>query len=347
MIDLRSDTVTRPTPEMRAAMAAAEVGDDVYGEDPTVNLLERRAAQIFDREAALFVPTGTMGNQIGIRLHTEPGQEVICESRSHILDWEMATAAVFSGCLVRAVATESGTLTWKDIEPVIYGRSSFRASTGLIEIENTANLAGGRCTSLKAMEEIWGHAKDRKIPLHLDGARIFNASTALGIDVKTLTRGFDTVMFCLSKGLGAPVGSMLVGSAELMERARIYRKALGGGMRQVGVLAAAGLIALETMPARLHEDHANARLLAEALAQMEGVAVDLDTVETNIVIFRLTGGLSTSEVVARLKARGILAGTVGTNAIRLVTHYDVDRAACVKAAEALTEEIEASIPVKK
>ena len=347
LIDLRSDTVTRPTPEMRAAMAAAEVGDDVYGEDPTVNLLEKRAAQIFGREAALFVPTGTMGNQIGIRLHTEPGQEVICESRSHILDWEMATAAVFSGCLIRAVATESGTLTWNEIEPVIYQRSSFRAATGLIEIENTANLAGGCCTPLKAMEEIWGHAKDRKIPLHLDGARIFNASTALGVDVKTLTRGFDTVMFCLSKGLGAPVGSMLVGSAELMERARIYRKALGGGMRQAGVLAAAGLIALEKMPARLHEDHANARLLAEALAQMEGVAVDLDTVETNIVIFRLNGGLSAAEVVARLKARGILAGTVGTNAIRLVTHHDVDRAACVKAAEALTEEIEASIPVKK
>ena len=347
LIDLRSDTVTRPTPEMRAAMAAAEVGDDVYGEDPTVNLLEKRAAQIFGREAALFVPTGTMGNQIGIRLHTEPGQEVICESRSHILDWEMATAAVFSGCLIRAVATESGTLTWNEIEPVIYQRSSFRAATGLIEIENTANLAGGCCTPLKAMEEIWGHAKDRKIPLHLDGARIFNASTALGVDAKTLTRGFDTVMFCLSKGLGAPVGSMLVGSAELMERARIYRKALGGGMRQAGVLAAAGLIALEKMPARLHEDHANARLLAEALAQMEGVAVDLDTVETNIVIFRLNGGLSAAEVVARLKARGILAGTVGTSAIRLVTHHDVDRAACVKAAEVLTEEIEASIPVKK
>jgi threonine aldolase len=347
LIDLRSDTVTRPTPEMRAAMAAAEVGDDVYGEDPTVNLLERRAAQIFDREVSLFVPTGTMGNQIAIRLHTEPGQEVICESRSHILDWEMATAAVFSGCLIRAVATESGTLTWNEIEPVIYGRSSFRAATGLIEIENTANLAGGRCTSLKVMEEIWDQAKDRKIPLHLDGARIFNASTALGVDVKTLTRGFDTVMFCLSKGLGAPVGSMLLGSAELMERARIYRKALGGGMRQAGVLAAAGLIALEQMPARLHEDHANARLLAEALAQIEGVAINPDTVETNIVIFRLTGGLNESDVVARLKARGILAGTVGTNAIRLVTHHDVNRAACVKAAEALTEEIEASILVKK
>jgi threonine aldolase len=347
LIDLRSDTVTRPTLEMRAAMAAAEVGDDVYGEDPTLNLLEKRAAETFGREAALFVPTGTMGNQIGIRLHTQPGQEVICESRSHILDWEMATVAVFSGCVIRAVPTESGTLTWKDIEPVIYGRSSFRASTGLIEIENTANLAGGRVTPLRVMEEVWAGAKEHKLPVHLDGARIFNAATALGVDVKTLTRGFDTIMFCLSKGLGAPVGSMLVGSAELIERARIYRKALGGGMRQAGVLAAAGLIALEQMPARLHEDHANARLLAETLAHVEGVIVDREKVETNIVIFKLANGLSAAEIVARMKSRGILAGSVGRDAIRLVTHYDVSRAACMRAAEVLTEEIELVTPVKK
>ncbi|HZB89442.1 MAG TPA: GntG family PLP-dependent aldolase [Terracidiphilus sp.] len=346
MIDLRSDTVTRPTAEMRAAMAAAEVGDDVYGEDPTVNLLEQRAAEIFGREAALFVPTGTMGNQIAIRLHTEPGQEVICESRAHILDWEMAMTAVFSGCLVRAVATESGTLTWKDIEPAIYGRSNFRAATGLIEIENTANLAGGRVTRLDALEEIWAGAKERKLPLHLDGARIFNASTALGVDVKALSRGFDTAMFCLSKGLCAPVGSMLVGSAELMARARVYRKALGGGMRQAGVLAAAGLIALEQMPKRLHEDHANAKLLAEALMHMEGVTIDPATVETNIVIFKLTNGMKPADLVARLKARGILVGAVGPESVRLVTHNDVNRAACLAAAEALTAETEAGVAAK-
>jgi threonine aldolase len=328
---------------MRAAMAAAEVGDDVYGEDPTVNQLERRAAEIFGREAALFVPSGTMGNQIAIRLHTQPGQEVIAESRAHILDWEMATTAVFSGCLVRAVAAERGILTWKQIEPAIYARGSFRAATGLIEIENTANLAGGGCTPLGVLEEIWAGAKERKLPVHLDGARIFNAATALGVDVKTLTRGFDTVMFCLSKGLGAPVGSMLVGSAELMERARLFRKALGGGMRQAGVLAAAGLIALEQGPARLHEDHANARLLAEALSKVEGVEIDLGSVETNIVIFRLTGGVSAAEVAARLKARGILASAFGAAAIRLVTHLDVNRAACETAARALAEEIEALV----
>lgn len=342
IIDLRSDTVTRPTLEMRAAMAAAEVGDDVYGEDPTVNLLEKRAAERFGREAALFVPTGTMGNQIAIRLHTQPGQEVIAESRAHILDWEMATTAVFSGCLVRAVAAERGILKWKHIEPAIYARGAFRAATGLIEIENTANLAGGSCTPLSVLEEIWAGAKERKLPTHLDGARIFNAATALSVDVKALTRGFDTVMFCLSKGLGAPVGSMLTGSAELIDRARLFRKALGGGMRQVGVLAAAGLIALEKGPGRLHEDHANARMLAEALSRMDGVAIDPKSVETNIVIFRLTGKKNAAELVARLKARNILMSAFAPDAIRMVTHLDVDRAACVAAAEALAEEIQAA-----
>ena len=190
------------------------------------------------------------------------------------------------------------------------------------------------------MEEIWTNAKERKLPVHLDGARIFNASTALGVDVKTLTRGFDTVMFCLSKGLCAPVGSMLVGSAELMEQARIYRKALGGGMRQVGVLAAAGLIALEQMPARLHEDHANARLLAEALSHLDCVEIDVDSVETNIVIFKLIGEVSAAELVARLRARGVLMSTVGPNAIRAVTHHDVSRNDCLAAIEALSAEVE-------
>lgn len=342
LIDLRSDTVTRPTLEMRGAMAAAEVGDDVYGEDPTINQLERRAAEIFGREAALFVPTGTMGNQIAIRLHTQPGQEVICEAKAHILDWEMASLSVFSGCLVRAVPTADGILTWDKIEPVIYGRGNFRASTGLIEIENTHNMAGGRITPVPVLEEIWAGAKKRNLPTHLDGARVFNAAVALGVDVKTLTHGFDTVMFCLSKGLCAPVGSMLVGSQEQMDRARIYRKALGGGMRQAGVLAAAGLIALEHMPARLHEDHANARLLAEALSNIEGVAIDPETVETNIVIFRLTGSLTPAELLARLKARGILASSVGPQLVRLVTHRDVSRGDCMVAAQALTEEIEAA-----
>jgi threonine aldolase len=355
IIDLRSDTVTKPTPEMRAAMAAAEVGDDVYGEDPTVNRLEARAAEIFGREAALFVPTGTMGNQIAIRLLTQPGQEVIAESRAHILDYEMATTAVFSGCLIRAVPTERGILTWKDIEPAISHFGGFKAATGLIEIENTANLAGGVCTRMEILEEIWAGAAAHKLPTHLDGARIFNAAVVLRVDVKALTRGFDTVMFCLSKGLGAPVGSMLVGSAELMKRARIFRKALGGGMRQAGVLAAAGLIALEDGPKHLAQDHVNARLLAESVAKIDGVSIDLDSVETNIVVFRLTNhhlpsnapdrAHPAADLVARIKARGVLANALGSDLVRLVTHRDVSREDCVEAVGILSEEAPARVGI--
>ena len=342
IIDLRSDTVTRPSETMRRAMAAAEVGDDVYGEDPTVNLLERRAAEVFGREAALFVASGTMGNQVAIRLHTQPGEEVIAESRAHVMDWEMGTTAVFSGCTIRPIPTDNGILTWKQIEPVVFPKGgAHHAATGLIEIENTHNLAGGRVSDRPILEDILQNAKDRKVPVYLDGARIFNAATALGTDVKTLTRGFDTVMFCLSKGLGAPVGSMLVGSEEQMARARLFRKALGGGMRQAGILAAAGLMALEEGPKRLHEDHANAKLLAEALANIEGVSIDPNSVETNIVIFRLTEGRSAPELAARLKERGVLANAFGPDAVRLVTHLDVNRGACIDAADALAEEIEA------
>ena len=344
-IDLRSDTVTRPTPEMRAAMAAAEVGDDVYGEDPTVNLLERRAAEVFGREAGLFVPSGTMGNQIALRLLTTPGHEIVCDGRAHILDWEMASAAVFSGCLLRTIPTPDGILTWQQIEPCIYARGNFRAATAAVEIENTHNMAGGRITPPEVMDEIVARAHDKGLGVHLDGARIFNAAAALSTDVKTLTRGFDTVMFCLSKGLCAPVGSLLVSSAERIAQARIYRKALGGGMRQAGILAAAGLIALEEMPKRLHEDHANARLLAEALSNIDGVEINPDTIETNIVIFRLADVLTPAELVQRLKARGVLASQVGPQLMRLVTHRDVSRGHAIRAAEILTEEIEAATTI--
>lgn len=350
LIDLRSDTVTRPTPAMRAAMAAAEVGDDIYGEDPTINLLESRAAEIFGREAAVFVPSGTMGNQIALRLHTRPNQEIVCESRAHILDWEMAMAATFSGCLIRAVASPAGYLTWEQIAPVLHAKgSTFSAATGLIELENTANLAGGIVIPLAVMEEVCHEAHKRNLPVHLDGARIFNAATTLGGDifanVRTLTRSFDTVMFCLSKGLCAPVGSMLVGSKDAIEEARVYRKALGGAMRQAGVLAAAGLIALEEMTLRLHEDHANARLLAESLVKLPEVELDLAAVETNILIFSLKSR-SANNVVLDLKRRGILAGATGPKSLRLVTHHDVDQAACLRAAEIIAEVLEpASVTV--
>ncbi|MGI8770583.1 MAG: low-specificity L-threonine aldolase [Acidobacteriaceae bacterium] len=336
-IDLRSDTVTQPTAEMRRAMGEAEVGDDVYGEDPTVNRLEARAAAIFGREAAIFVPTGTMGNQIAIRLHTRQGQEVICEQRAHIVDWEMAMVSAFSGCQLRQVEGERGVLRWEQIERVIAGPIYYRAQTGLISLENSHNMAGGTVTPLPVLEEIWAGARERGLPLHLDGARVFNAAAALGMPVAELTRGFDTVMFCLSKGLCAPVGSMLVGSRALIERARAVRKMLGGGMRQAGVLAAAGLIALEEMPKRLGEDHANARFLAEALAEIEQVEIDMAGVQTNIVIFTLAGKADAAAMVPRLKERGLLCGTVGPHALRLVTHRDIDRAACAAATEVLRE----------
>jgi threonine aldolase len=341
LIDLRSDTVTRPTAAMRAAMAAAEVGDDVYGEDPTVNRLEQCAAEVFGREAAIFVPTGTMGNVIAMRLHTQHGQEVICESRAHVLDWEMAMMSAFAGCQARTVAAERGILTWAHIKPAIAPKIYYRAQTGLISLENTHNMAGGTVTPLAVFEEIWAGAKEAGLPVHLDGARVFNAAQALGISVKELTRGFDTVMFCLSKALGAPVGSMLVGSREAIGRARSIRKALGGGMRQAGVLAAAGLIALEEGPGLLAEDHRNARLLAEAVAAEPEFEIDLSGVQTNIVIFKLKQGGDAAAYTAALKAKGILASAIGPHAVRLVTHRDVDRAACERAAGVLREVLQA------
>jgi threonine aldolase len=334
MIDLRSDTVTRPTARMRAAMAEAEVGDDVYQEDPTVNRLEARVAEMFGREAALFVPTGSMGNQIAIRLHTEHGQEVVCESRAHVLDWEMGMTAAFSGCTLRTVTAERGILTWELVQGAIFQDVHFHASTGLICIENTHNMAGGTVMPVATAREICDGAHAIGLPVHLDGARIFNAATALGVGVKDLTSGFDTVMFCLSKGLGAPVGSMLVGSAQAMERARHFRKSLGGGMRQAGVIAAAGLVALEEMTTRLGEDHANARLLADAVRGHDAAEIDMATVETNIVIFKLLRGGDAAAFVAAMKERGVLTSAIASRSVRFVTHFDVSREDCERAAEA-------------
>jgi threonine aldolase len=338
-IDLRSDTVTRPTPAMRAAMAAAEVGDDVYGEDPTLNLLEERAAQIFGREAALFVPTGTMGNQIAVRMHTQHGQEVICESRGHMVDWEMGMVSAFSGCQLRTLYADRGILSWPLIKKAISSGHHFRSKTGLIALENTHNLAGGTVMPLEIAEEIWAGAADAGLPLHLDGARIFNAATALATPVDRLTSGFSSVMFCLSKGLCAPVGSMLVSSRKNIERARDFRKALGGGMRQAGVLAAAGLIALNEMTGRLQEDHDNAQLLAETLRELPQVELDPELVETNIVLFYLRGKGDAEDLVAALTRRGLLCIAMGPRSVRLVTHHDVDREACLQASTILAEEI--------
>jgi threonine aldolase len=337
VIDLRSDTVTRLTPKMRAAMAEAEVGDDVYGEDPTVNRLEARAAEVFGREAALFLPTGSMANQVALRVHTEHGQEIVCEARAHVLDWEMGMTAAFSGCTLRTVFAERGILNWDQIRGAIFQNVHFHASTGLIAIENTHNMAGGTVMPPDTAREICDGAHALGLPVHLDGARIFNAATALGVGVLELTGGFDTVMFCLSKGLGAPVGSMLVGSRALMERARHFRKAMGGGMRQAGVLAAAGLIALNEMPARLGEDHANARLLAKAVAEHDAAGIDLGTVQTNIVIFTLRRGDDAERFCSALQAKGILASGISARAVRFVTHFDVTTEDCERAAQVAGE----------
>jgi len=335
--DLRSDTVTRPTPEMRRAMASAEVGDDVYGEDPTVNRLEARAAEIFGREAAIFVPSGTMGNTIAVKIHTRPGQEVICEQRGHIFNYEMAMLAHFSGCVARTIAAEDGILTWAAIGRWIAPKIYYRAQTGLVSLENTHNMAGGTVYPQDIFDDVCDQAHAAGLPVHLDGARIFNAATVLGQPVATVTKKADSVMFCLSKGLGAPVGSLLVGSRGFIDQARIYRKSLGGGMRQAGILAAAGLIALEQMPARLSEDHANARFLAEGIADITGVRV-IGTVQTNILVFNVAGtGQTSYDICRRLAEHGVLASGIDADHIRMVTHMDVDRDACARAIKAVQD----------
>lgn len=336
MIDLRSDTVTRPTAAMRRAMAEAEVGDDVYGEDPTVNRLERRAAEITGKEAALFVPSGTMGNTIALKLHTTHGQEVVCEARAHVFDYELSMLAWFSGCLARPVAAQDGILRWADVALHIVPAGPHRAPTGAIAVENTHNMAGGTVYPQEVLDEICHRAHERGLPVHMDGARIFNASAATGLPVSRIAAGADTVMFCLSKALGAPVGSLVAGTTAAIARARLLRKRLGGGMRQAGILAAAGLVALEESPARLPEDHRNARLLAEGLAEIHGIAAE--PAATNIVIFDVSGtGIAPADFSARLKARGVLINPIDARRLRAVTHYDVDRAACEAALRAVAE----------
>lgn len=336
IIDLRSDTVTRPTAEMRAAMAQAAVGDDVYMEDPTVNRLQERAAQMFGKESALFVPSGTMGNQIAIRLQTSPGQEVITEQRGHIYNFELAAMSAISGVLARPIASEEGYLTWDQVQKALAPKVYYRAQTALVVLENTHNMAGGTIYPTEILEDVCDCAHDAGLRVHLDGARVFNAAVELGQTVDRLTRKCDSVMFCLSKGLGAPVGSMLLGSAELVERGRVVRKMLGGGMRQAGILAAAGLIALEKMSARLKEDHANARLLAEELKNVKGLQILPCKVQTNILMLQTAGlGIPATELARSLKEHGVWVGALDEQNLRVVTHLDVTRDDMIKAAQVI------------
>ena len=311
---------------MRTAMANAEVGDDVFGDDPTVNRLQDRAAGVFEKEAALWVPTGCMGNEIAVKVHTQPGQEIVTEDRGHILNYELGAAAIISGVTIRVVKSVdgSGHLTWDEIKPVLHiDPPYYQAATGLVCLENTHNFAGGSVMNAQHCAEVCEKAHGVGLPVHMDGARIFNASVALNETVADLTQHCESVMFTLSKGLGAPAGSMLLGTKEFIQEARIWRKRLGGGMRQIGILAAAGLIALDEGPKRLEQDHANARALAEGLVDINGIAIDVAKVVTNIVIFDISPtGETSAEIVAKLKDAGILAIGFGS-LIRMVTHCDV------------------------
>ena len=336
IVDLRSDTVTRPTPAMRRAMAEAEVGDDVYLEDPTVNALESRAAEIFGKQAALFVPSGCMGNLIAIKVWTHHGDEVICEERSHVNLYELASMSAIAGCMPRIARGEDGILDWAQIETVIRPKIYYDSQTALVCLENTHNMAGGTLYTAKQIANICNHAHAAGLKVHLDGARIFNAAVALGTQVADLARDLDSLMFCLSKGLGAPVGSMVVGSNSFIEKARIYRKMFGGGMRQVGVLAAAGRIALEESPKRLAVDHQNAQRLAEGIAKIPALHIDPKTVKTNIVIFDCKDtGMDAVQLRDALKRYGIWALDVATYSVRFVTHYDVDTQGTDRALQAL------------
>jgi threonine aldolase len=338
VVDLRSDTVTRPTAEMRRAMAEAEVGDDVYGEDPSVNRLEARAAEIFGKEAALFVPTGCMGNLIAIKVWTHHGDEVICEERSHVNLYELASMSALAGCMPRVARAEDGILSWKLIEAVIRPKIYYDSQTALVCLENTSNMAGGTVYPTAQVSEICDRAQVIGLKVHLDGARIFNAATALGDSVADMTRKVDSVMFCLSKGLGAPVGSMVVGSRAFIDKARVYRKMFGGGMRQAGVIAAAGLVALEKSPRRLHVDHKNAKRLAEGVAQIPGFVIDPARVRTNIVIFDCAKtGKTAVEWCEILHRRGVWVQDTALHSVRLVTHCDVDEAGIERALTVLQE----------
>lgn len=340
MIDLRSDTVTKPTAEMRRAMAEAEVGDDVYGEDPTVNLLQEKAAEIFGKEAALFVPTGSMGNQIAVKLHTKQGDEVIIEERGHIFNYEMGTPAVVAGVMIRPVRAASGDghLTWAEIESALHiDQPYYACPTGLICLENTSNFGGGSVMSAAQTDEICSNAHRLNLPVHLDGARIFNSAVAQNETVANLSKSVDSVQFCLSKGLGAPIGSMLLGTKDFINEARVWRKRFGGGMRQVGILAAAGIIALEESPKRLHIDHENARFLAEGVANIKGISIDAERVQTNIVIFDVSEtGKTSAQIIEELKKENIFAIPFG-KAIRMVTHCDVSREDIEKTLKVLSQ----------
>jgi len=337
--DLLSDTITRPTAAMRAAMASAEVGDDVFGEDPTVRALEEVVAELLGHEAGLFTPSGSMANQLGLRLHVRPGEELICDSLAHVVRAELGAAAVLSGISSRTWAADHGLLEPRQpLDLMITDAGPYQVGTTLVVIENTHNFGGGTVQPLEAIREVRRASRERGVRMHLDGARLWNAHVASGVLLGDYGREFDTVSVCLSKGLGAPVGSVLLGSAEAMTEARIWRKRLGGGMRQVGILAAAGLYAVEHHVHRLADDHARAHRAAEAFAAAAPGSIDPDTVETNILVLDVSvAGWDAADLVAAALERAVRLYAVGPGAVRLVWHLDVDDAGTDLAIDVVSE----------
>lgn len=343
-IDLRSDTVTKPTPAMREAMAQAEVGDDVYGEDPTVNRLEAMAAEMLGKEAAVFVPSGVMGNQLALRLHTRPGDEVIVDSTSHLIRYEGGSASSLSGVQLVCVPGNRGRLSPESVEAAIRPKGLHNPPTTLVCLEQTHNVGGGSIYSLKVIHQIAEVARTHGLSLHLDGARLFNAVISTGVAAADYARPFDTVSFCLSKGLGAPVGSMVVSDAARVQTLRRLRKVFGGGMRQVGILAAAGVYALEHHIARLAEDHVNAHYLATLLEDIPGVVVDVKTVETNMVMFQVPHSSKTTDtLLADCREAGVLLNAMGDRAFRVVTHLDVNHEDMVAAGRIFRQVFSAAV----
>lgn len=337
-IDLRSDTVTRPSPEMRAAIARAAVGDDIYGEDPTVNLLQKRVAELLGKETALFVPSGTMSNQLAVKVHTQPGQEVICEENCHIYNYEAGAPAFLSGVQMHPLTGEYGVLAPEAVAAAIRPANLHSPPTALICLENTHNRAGGTIYPLENIAGISRLTGQQGIRLHLDGARLLNAVVETGIPAKDYASYFDSVSLCFSKGLGAPVGSALAGKAEFIEKARKYRKIFGGGMRQAGILAAACLYALDHNVNRLKEDHANARLLAEGLKKVPGIFIDRKQVQTNMVMIYVRHSRYDSVSLSEeIRKRGLAANAVDRERIRAVTHLDITRDQILEAVDIFTE----------
>ncbi len=331
VIDLRSDTVTLPTEEMREAMAHAAVGDDVFGEDPTVRELEALAAEMLGKEAGLFVPSGTMANLVAVMTHTQKGDEVLVEAEAHTYYYEVGSISAVAGAIPRPIPGRAGYIAPEQVREAVRPPNVHFPIPRLLCLENTHNRAGGMPFGPQEMDAVCLTARELGLAVHVDGARIFNAAVAFGVPAKTLVRHADSAMFCVSKGLSAPVGSVLVGAGDFIERARRFRKMVGGGMRQAGVIAAAGVVALRTMVTRLAEDHANARRLAEGIARIPGLVVDLSRVRTNMVVVQVNGPSSAAEFSARLRDAGVLALPTGPSTIRMVTHRhitarDVDQA---------------------